>query len=78
MKVRLLCFFLFSLASFSMLGAQTPEPTLPPVFVTSTRTEIPLQQVTTSASEITTQDIQQQQAAMVLETLRSVRAPNTR
>lgn len=72
MKVRLhfLCLFLF--LPLNLCGAQTPEPTLPPVFVTSTRTEIPLQQVTTSASEITTQDIQQQQAAMVLETLRSV------
>jgi len=72
MKVRLLFFFLFSLASFSMLGAQTPEPTLPPVFVTSTRTEIPLQQVTTSASEITSQDIQNQQAEFVVEALRRV------
>ena len=72
MKVRLLFLCLFLFLPLNLCGAQTPEPTLPPVFVTSTRTEIPLQQVTTSASEITTQDIQQQQAAMVLETLRSV------
>ena len=72
MKVRLLFLCLFLFLPLNLCGAQTPEPTLPPVFVTSTRTEIPLQQVTTSASEITTQDIQQQEAVMVLDTLRSV------
>src|ERR1044071_4369466 len=53
-------------------GAEVPEPTLPPVLVTSTRTETPLQQVTTSASVVTTKDIQDQQAELVLETLRRV------
>jgi len=72
MKVRLLFLCLFLFLPLNLCGAQAPEPTLPPVFVTSTRTEIPLQQVTTSASEITTQDIQQQEAVMVLDTLRSV------
>ena len=72
MKVGLLLLFLFWL-SFSRLPVAEPqEPTLPPVFVTSTRTETPLQQVTTSASVITAKDIQDQQAETVLETLRNV------
>ena len=72
MKVGLLLLFLFWL-SFSRLPVAEPqEPTLPPVFVTSTRTETPLQQVTTSASVITAKDIQDQQAEMVLEALRNV------
>ena len=54
------------------LAAQIAEPTLPPVFVTSTRTEIPLDRVTTSASVITAKDIQARQAETVLEVLRSV------
>ena len=72
MKVGLLLLFLFWL-SFSRLPVAEPqEPTLPPVFVTSTRTETPLQQVTTSASVITAKDIQGQQAETVLEALRNV------
>jgi len=70
MKVRLLFFYLLLFLPLDLLGAQAPEPTLPPVFVTSTRTETPLPQVTTSASVVTTKDIQDQQAEMVLETLR--------
>ena len=70
MKVRLLFFYLFLFLPLDLLGAQAPEPTLPPVFVTSTRTETPLPQVTTSASVVTTKDIKDQQAEMVLETLR--------
>jgi len=72
MKVGLLLLFIFWL-SFSKLPAAEPqEPTLPPVFVTSTRTETPLEQVTTSASVITAKDIQDQQAETVLEALRNV------
>jgi vitamin B12 transporter len=72
MKVLLLVVFLF-LSSFSQLpGAESPEPILPPVFVTSTRTEIPLEQVTTSASVITEKDIREQEAVTVLEVLRNV------
>jgi vitamin B12 transporter len=71
MKVGLLLLFLW--LSFSRLPVAEPqEPTLPPVFVTSTRTETPLQQVTTSASVITAKDIQDQQAETVLEALRNV------
>jgi vitamin B12 transporter len=72
MKVGLFFLFLFWL-SFSRLPAAEPqEPTLPPVFVTSTRTETPLEQVTTSATVITAKDIQDQQAVTVLEALRHV------
>ena len=53
-------------------AAQPPEATLPPVFVTSTRTETPLEQVTTSATVITAKDIEDQQAETVLEVLRQV------
>jgi vitamin B12 transporter len=72
MKVVLLILFL-SLSPLSELSsAQTPEPILPPVFVTSTRTEIPLSQVTTSATVISDKDIQNQQAETVLQVLRTV------
>jgi vitamin B12 transporter len=72
MKVRLFFFYLFLFLPLELLGAQAPEPTLPPMFVTSTRTETPLSQVTTSASVVTSTDIQDQHAEMVLETLRRV------
>ena len=65
-----LLFFLFSF--FELPAAEPPEATLPPVFVTSTRTEIPLSQVTTSATVITDKDIQNQQAETVLQILRTV------
>jgi vitamin B12 transporter len=72
MKVCLLVLF-FLLISFSKLpAAEPPEPILPQVFVTSTRTEIPLEQVTTSASVITAKDIQAHEAETVLEVLRRV------
>ncbi len=71
MKVHLL-FLGFLFLPVSVRGAQAPEPTLPPVFVTSTRTETPLQEVTTSASVVTSKDIQDQEAPLVLETLRRV------
>lgn len=72
MKVLLLFLFLFLLPFSEPTGAQSPEPTLPPVFVTSTRTETPLEQVTTSATVITAKDIQAQQAETVLQVLRTV------
>lgn len=66
-------FFIFLLLVFSEgRAAQPPETTLPPVFVTSTRTETPIEQVTTSASVITAKDIEGQQAETVLEVLRNV------
>jgi len=66
-----LILFLVSLPS-SLTGAEPPEVTFPPVFVTSTRTETPLEQVTTSASVITAKDIQAREAVTILEVLRSV------
>jgi vitamin B12 transporter len=49
-----------------------PQDTLPPVVVTATRTETPQQDVTTSISVISTEDIRAQQAETVLEALRNV------
>ena len=72
MKVCLLFLFVVLFCFSTLPAAEPPEPVLPPVFVTSTRTEIPLEQVTTSASVITAKDIQAQQAETVLEILRSV------
>jgi vitamin B12 transporter len=72
MKVLLLFLFLFVFPLSEPSSAQTPEPILPPVFVTSTRTETPLSQVTTSATVITDKDIQAQQAETVLQVLRTV------
>jgi vitamin B12 transporter len=72
MGVFLLLVLLFLLSYSELPAAEAPEPTLPPVFVTSTRTETPLEQVTTSASVITAEDIQAREAETVLEVLRSV------
>ncbi len=72
MKVCLLFLFVVLFCFSKSPAAEPPEPILPPVFVTSTRTEIPLEQVTTSASVITAKDIQAQQAETVLEVLRRV------
>ena len=72
MKVSFLFLFFLLSSFFELPAAEPPEPTLPPVFVTSTRTEIPLEQVTTSASVITEKDIQEQEAVMILDVLRSV------
>jgi vitamin B12 transporter len=54
------------------IAAEPQQVTLPPVIVTSTRTDIPLEQATTSASVITAKDIQEQQAETVLQVLREV------
>jgi vitamin B12 transporter len=72
MKVCLLFLFVVLFCFSKSPAAEPPEPILPPVFVTSTRTEIPLEQVTTSASVITAKDIQAQEAETVLEVLRRV------
>ncbi|MFQ5851277.1 MAG: TonB-dependent receptor plug domain-containing protein [Candidatus Binatia bacterium] len=55
----------------SAVDAQQEE-TLKPVVVTATRVEIPREEVTTSISVITAEDIQAQQAETVLEALRNV------
>ena len=67
----LLAIFLF-FSALATAAEAPPEASLPPVFVTATRTETPLSQVTTSASVITERDIQAQHAERVLDTLRSV------
>ena len=72
MKVCLLFLISLLISFFDLPAAEPPEPTLPPVFVTATRTETPLDQVTTSASVITAQDILAKQAETVLEALRDV------
>jgi len=51
---------------------QVPVPQLDPVVVTATRTETPLKEVSTSVTMITAEEIQQQQAEMVAEVLRTV------
>ena len=65
--------FLFSLILFlpiNVPGAESPVVTLAPVFVTSTRTEIPLELVTASATVITADDLEALQAKTVLDALR--------
>ena len=67
--------FLFSLILFlpiNVPGAESPVVTLAPVFVTSTRTEIPLELVTASATVITADDLEALQAKTVLDALRYV------
>src|SRR5262245_2305653 len=72
MKVCLLVLLLVFFSVSGVFAAEPVEPTLPPVFVTSTRTEIPLQQVTTSASVITAKELEEQHVVSVLESLRQV------
>ena len=72
MRVFLVLFWAILFSRLDVPAAQPPETTLPPVFVTSTRTETPLEQVTTSATVITEEEIAAQQAETVLELLRNV------
>ncbi|HEX2227028.1 MAG TPA: hypothetical protein VHM64_07790, partial [Candidatus Binatia bacterium] len=72
MKAVILLLFPFLFALSELRAADSPEPTLPTLFVTATRTETPLEQVTTSASVITAEDIEAQEAETVLEALRNV------
>lgn len=67
-----LFFLAFFLADFSLAAEPKPDETLAPVVVTATRVETPQQEVTTSISVITAEDIRRQQAETVLEVLRSV------
>src|SRR4029434_2968033 len=53
-----------------------PEPSLPPIGVTATRTEVPLNQLTTSLTVITNEEIRERQAELVLEVLRDVAGVN--
>lgn len=72
MKFFFLFFFAFSLADFSLAAEPKPDETLAPVVVTATRVETPQEQVTTSVTVITSEDIRAQQAVTVEEVLRNV------
>ena len=72
MKLFVVSFFLIFCPSFSLAAEPQQEQTLPPVVVTATRVEIPQEQVTTSLSVITSDDIRAQQAVTVEEVLRTV------
>jgi vitamin B12 transporter len=70
----LFCFVLFFifLPNFSQGAEPAPADSLPPVVVTATRTEVPLNQLTTSLTVITADDIRERQADLVLDVLRDV------
>jgi vitamin B12 transporter len=71
MKVLVfVCLILF--LPIHLPGAESPVATLSPVFVTSTRTETPLELITTSATVITANDLESLQAKTVLDALRYV------
>src|SRR5499426_2069926 len=69
-----LLFILFP--SFSRAAEPTPVESLPPMVVTATRTEVPLNQLTTSLTVITAEDIRERQAELVSEVLRDVAGVN--
>jgi len=68
------CFLLFFILFPTLSQAAEPAPAnnLPPVVVTATRTEVPVNQLTTSVTVITAEDIRERQAELVLEVLRDV------
>ena len=70
----------FSVAIFILFqlipGAHSPEASLPPVVVTATRTEVPLNQLTTSLTVITSEELRERQAELVSEVLRDVAGIN--
>ena len=66
----LLFFILFPNLSHS--GEPASAESLPPVVVTATRTEVPVNQLTTSVTVITAEEIRERQAELVLEVLRDV------
>jgi vitamin B12 transporter len=65
-----LFFVLFS--NVSQAAQPTSTETLPPLVVTATRTEVPLNQLTTSLTVITADEIRERQAELALEVLRDV------
>jgi len=64
------------LPSFSRAADPAPVESLPPMVVTATRTEVPLNQLTTSLTVITAEDIRERQAELVSEVLRDVAGVN--
>ncbi len=72
------CFLLFFILFPNLSQAAEPAPanSLPPVVVTATRTEVPLNQLTTSLTVITAEDIRERQGELVSEVLRDVAGVN--
>ena len=70
----LFCFLLLFILFPNSAPAAEPASadSLPPVVVTATRTEVPLNQLTTSLTVITADDIRERQADIVLDVLRDV------
>jgi vitamin B12 transporter len=68
--------FFVLLPSFSQAAESPPAETLPPMVVTATRTEVPLNQLTTSLTVITNEEIRERQAELVSEVLRDVAGVN--
>jgi vitamin B12 transporter len=71
----MLCYFillLLFLPRFAPAAEPPQENLMGPVVVTATRTDTPLQEVTTSISVITSKDIEAQHAETVLEALRNL------
>src|SRR5262245_18414554 len=64
------------LPSFSRAAEPALVESLPPMVVTATRTEVPLNQLTTSLTVITAEEIRQRQAVFVSEVLRDVAGVN--
>jgi vitamin B12 transporter len=69
-----LLFILFP--RFSRAAEPTPVESLPPMVVTATRTEVPLNQLTTSLTVITSEELRERQAELVSEVLRDVAGVN--
>ena len=76
MKVCFSFLLLLVLGFTELAGAQSPEATLPPVVVTATRTEVPLNQLTTSLTVITNEELRERQSELVSEVLRDVAGIN--
>src|SRR5262245_5676773 len=70
----LLFFILFP--NFAQAAEPAATDSLPPVVVTATRTEVPVNQITTSLTVITAEDIRERQAELVSEVLRDVAGVN--
>jgi vitamin B12 transporter len=68
--------FFVLLPSFSRAAEPAPAESLPPMVVTATRTEVPLNQLTTSLTVITAEDIRERQGELVSEVLRDVAGVN--
>jgi vitamin B12 transporter len=76
MVIFCLLLFVILFQNFSRAGEPPPPETLPPMVVTATRTEVPINQLTTSVTVITAEDIRERQAELVLEVLRDVAGVN--